>query len=134
MSSLRIEFVDRISERVKLRYSDSRPQTAGQESALEMYQTKEDPSPKIILGTSRLSFETKLGEVATSILTVYNKGKTAVFFEWQETKRENKVGVKSAYDNVQRFFVRHRKGVIHPGEAYDFPVIFRSLNPGVRTK
>lgn len=138
--SIRQEFVDRISQRVKVKYTDSESRPATRQQAHEgdvavipdfVIPTKPDYAPQLTLGTRRLAFETKLGEVSSSVLTLYNKGHTSVFFEWRETQRPNPLGAKCIHENVQRFFFRHRKGAIHPGEAYDFPIIFRSMTPGV---
>lgn len=90
--------------------------------------------PWLILSTKRLSFETNTNETTSSVLTVYNRGPTSIYFEWQPTQRTNPLKTSSNNDGVQRFFLRHTKGMILPGDAYDFPVVFKSQQPGLFTQ
>lgn len=93
-----------------------------------------DTGPKLVFAANQMMFEVLLNETSSSILTVYNRGSTAVHFEWRQTQRSNLLKVKSIYDPVQRFFFYHKKGVILPGTAFDFPIIFKSANPGLFTE
>ncbi|KAJ3300526.1 hypothetical protein HK104_010468 [Borealophlyctis nickersoniae] len=90
--------------------------------------------PCLVFAMRRLSYKTLLGEVSSSVLTVYNKGSTACRFEWVPDERPNPLGVHAVYDKVQRFFFYHKKGVILPGTAFDFLIIFKSANPGIFTE
>jgi hypothetical protein len=83
------------------------------------------------LVANQMSFEVLLNEVSTSVLTVYNQGPTAIHFEWKKVVKDNPLKVKAVNDGVQRFFFYHKKGVIQPGSAFDFRIIFKSASPGV---
>ncbi|KAJ3033439.1 hypothetical protein HDV00_006346 [Rhizophlyctis rosea] len=88
----------------------------------------------LVFASHRLSYETVLGEADSSVITVYNRGKEAFHFEWVEDARSNVLKTKAVHDNVQRFYFYHRRGVILPDTAFDFPIIFKSANPGIFTQ
>ncbi|KAJ3155856.1 hypothetical protein HDU89_005414 [Geranomyces variabilis] len=90
--------------------------------------------PQLMLAVNRLAFRVVLDQVDTSVLTVYNRGSTACEFEWVKIQRPNPLGVKAIYDPTQRFFFYHKSGVIQPGSAYDFHIIFKSAAPGIYTE
>ncbi|KAI9203527.1 MYCBP-associated protein family-domain-containing protein [Polychytrium aggregatum] len=86
---------------------------------------------KIVFGNNRLVFENYLGQVSTLVLTVYNQGATACHFKWVKEEAPNPLKVNAVYDGIQRFFFYHHTGVILPGTAFDFPIIFKSASPGI---
>jgi hypothetical protein len=81
--------------------------------------------------TKRLFFEVNLNQISTSIVTIYNQGSVAVHFEWTKLKKKNPLNTRKCNDDVQRFFLNYTKGVILPGTAFDFPIIFQSSKNGV---
>ncbi|KAJ3199210.1 hypothetical protein HDU67_002990, partial [Dinochytrium kinnereticum] len=87
---------------------------------------------KLVMAATHMSFHVLLEEVSTSVLTVHNCGCTAVRFEWRRTGIENRLN--SVYDGVQRFYFTHKSGVILPGSAFDFKIIFKSARPGIFTE
>ncbi|KAI8822671.1 MYCBP-associated protein family-domain-containing protein [Fimicolochytrium jonesii] len=109
----------------------SRP-ASGSKDAGEDATTVE--GPHLDLATPRLFFDVELNTVSMSVLTVYNRGTTAVGFEWVPIKKPNPLNIKAVYDEKQRFFFYYKKGVILPGTAFDFPIIFKSATPGVFTE
>ncbi|KAJ3116804.1 hypothetical protein HDU96_008700 [Phlyctochytrium bullatum] len=86
---------------------------------------------KLAMAASHMSFFVLLDEVSTSVLTVHNCGPTAVHFEWVRAVKENGLKVKSVYDGIQRFYFSHKHGVILPGSAFDFKIVFKSARPGI---
>ncbi|KAJ3392218.1 hypothetical protein HDU92_008570 [Lobulomyces angularis] len=88
----------------------------------------------LIFSFKRLSFECNLDQVSSTVLTIHNVGKIAYHFEWVLIPPPNPLKISSIYDQVQRFFFNHKKGVILPGSAFDFVVIFKSARPGVYTE
>ncbi|KAJ3032732.1 hypothetical protein HK097_005128, partial [Rhizophlyctis rosea] len=88
----------------------------------------------LVFPTKRLGYETVLGEVGSSSLTVHNRGKGAVGFEWVLEGKSGGLKTKAVHDGVQRFYFYHRKGVILPNTAFDFPIMFKSANPGIFTQ
>lgn len=91
-----------------------------------------DPLPShLILSTRRLTFEITIGQVSCSNITVYNHTSIAYQFEWVKIERPNPLKAKSTNDKVKRFYFTTSKGIILPGTAYDFPIVFKSAKPGV---
>ncbi|KAI8928440.1 MYCBP-associated protein family-domain-containing protein [Entophlyctis helioformis] len=88
----------------------------------------------LMFSAKRLFFQVTLGEVSSSILTVHNRGTVAVRFEWVPVQRPNPLKVRAVHDGIQRFYLSHTSGVILPGTAYDFPIIFKSASPGLFTE
>ncbi|RKO93357.1 MYCBP-associated protein family-domain-containing protein [Blyttiomyces helicus] len=80
------------------------------------------PGPSLVFAMNRMSFVVEIGEVPSSILTVYNRGTTSCYFEWVLEERPNPLG---------RFFFYYTKGVILPNTAFDFPIMFKSASPVV---
>nr|KAJ3418507.1 Iron-sulfur assembly protein 1 [Polyrhizophydium stewartii] len=96
-------------------------------------QTRDDDlfhGMRLVFSAKRLFFQVTLGEVSSSILTVHNRGTVSIHFEWVPVPHPNPLQVKATYDGIQRFYLSHTRGVILPGMAYDFPIIFKSASPG----
>ncbi|KAJ1562674.1 hypothetical protein HK405_009270, partial [Cladochytrium tenue] len=49
--------------------------------------------PAVEMTATQLVYETVLSEASTSVLTVYNRGSTAVHFEWRKARRLNPLGL-----------------------------------------
>ncbi|KAJ3026752.1 UNVERIFIED_CONTAM: hypothetical protein HDU68_005140 [Siphonaria sp. JEL0065] len=93
-----------------------------------------DMTADLIFVATHMTFEVLLNEVSRSVLSVYNQSTTAYHFEWKQIKKDNPLHVEAMHDNVQRFYFYHKKGVILPGTAFDFPIIFKSGSPGIFTE
>jgi hypothetical protein len=104
----------------------------------ELDETKEEhvasSGLSIVLGSKRLFLTTFTQRPVSSILTVYNTGSVAVHFEWVRLKEPNGFGIDLSSRQGNRFYFRHKNGIILPGSAYDFPVIFYSNTPGFFTE
>ncbi|KAJ3308853.1 hypothetical protein HDU76_003794 [Blyttiomyces sp. JEL0837] len=120
---------DLLSDEVKLLVSQDDANVAGNSGSQDNLDRRN--GVELLFGVTQMTFEVLLGEVSTSILTVYNQGSTAVHFEWQKMIKDNPLKVKAVCDGVQRFYFHHKKGVILPGTAFDFPIIFKSASPGI---
>ncbi|KAJ3276032.1 hypothetical protein HDV01_006202 [Terramyces sp. JEL0728] len=99
------------------------------------------PGMHLEISSKRLFFEVELNRISTSILTVHNRGTYSVHFEWAPVKRDNPLKVLSslfktihAHSGNQTFFFSYIKGVILPGTAFDFPIVFKSSRNGVFTE
>ncbi|KAI9329428.1 MYCBP-associated protein family-domain-containing protein [Obelidium mucronatum] len=90
-----------------------------------------DMTADLIFVATHMTFEVLLNEVSRSVLSVYNQSTTAYHFEWRQVKKDNPLNVKAMHDHVQRFYFYHKRGVILPGTAFDFPIIFKSGSPGI---
>ncbi|TPX41645.1 hypothetical protein SeMB42_g01884 [Synchytrium endobioticum] len=88
-------------------------------------------APHLSLAAQRLFYEARPGEVAPSVLTVYNQGTYAVSFKWECIGGLSNLDVKACKDGNQRFYLSHRKGIIPPGAAFDFRACFKSDIPGM---
>ncbi|TPX30263.1 hypothetical protein SmJEL517_g06142 [Synchytrium microbalum] len=88
-------------------------------------------APHLALASRRLSFEAQPGEVAPSVLTVYNQGTYAVSFKWECIGGLSDLPVDASREGTQRFYMSHRKGVIPPIAAFDFRISFKSDVPGM---
>ncbi|KAI8615306.1 MYCBP-associated protein family-domain-containing protein [Chytriomyces sp. MP71] len=95
---------------------------------------KSDLTADLVFMATHLTFEVLLNEVSRSVLSVYNQSTTAYHFEWRKVVKPNPLKLKAVYDNVQRFYFYHKKGVLLPGTAFDFPIIFKSGSPGIYTE
>ena len=67
-------------------------------------------------------------------MTIHNRGTAAIYFEWLKDKKINPLNTKASQDGIQRFFLNYRKGVILPGTAFDFPIVFKSTKNGIFTE
>ncbi|KAJ3097716.1 hypothetical protein HK100_005279, partial [Physocladia obscura] len=85
----------------------------------------------LVFAATHMSFEVLLNEVSRSVLSIYNQSPISYHFEWKRVVKDNPLNVKAINDGVQRFYFYHKKGVILPGTAFDFPVIFKSGAPGI---
>ncbi|KAL2918826.1 hypothetical protein HK105_201660 [Polyrhizophydium stewartii] len=107
----------------------SGPQQSGQTRDDDLFH-----GMRLVFSAKRLFFQVTLGEVSSSILTVHNRGTVSIHFEWVPVPHPNPLQdgwqVKATYDGIQRFYLSHTRGVILPGMAYDFPIIFKSASPG----
>ncbi|KAI8898310.1 MYCBP-associated protein family-domain-containing protein [Globomyces pollinis-pini] len=94
----------------------------------------EVPSSRMVLmcSSNRLVFEVTKDKIASSILTIHNRGTYVVHFEWVKTKLKNPLKITN--DNNTRFFFTFKKGTILPGTAYDFPIVFKSSKNGIFTE
>ncbi|KAJ3259213.1 hypothetical protein HK103_002860 [Boothiomyces macroporosus] len=92
------------------------------------------PGMHLEISSTRLFFEVELNHISTSILTVHNRGSYAVHFEWAPVKRENPLHTKLSHSGNQTFFFSYIKGVILPGTAFDFPIVFKSTRNGMFTE
>ncbi|KAJ3198272.1 hypothetical protein HDU82_001252 [Entophlyctis luteolus] len=99
-----------------------------------LQQIDSDSSSELIFAATHMSFEVLLNEVTRSVLSVYNRSKTAYHFEWTKVVRPKSLNTRASNDGVQRFYFYHKNGVILPGTAFDFPVIFKSASPGIFTE
>ncbi|KAJ3176561.1 hypothetical protein HK101_010402 [Irineochytrium annulatum] len=102
----------------------------GSEDAGAGGEEEEDEGIELLFAATHMTFHVLLNEVSTSILTVYNRGRQAVYFQWRKAGRANSLKIQSASDGVQRFYFCHKKGVILPGTAFDFRIIFKAASPG----
>ncbi|EGF81875.1 hypothetical protein BATDEDRAFT_87286 [Batrachochytrium dendrobatidis JAM81] len=89
---------------------------------------------QLMFSTKRMYFSVLLDQVATSVLTIHNCGTVAIHFTWVLMRHKNPLQVSAIYDNAQRFYMNYPSGVILPGTAYDFPIIFKSNTPGLFTE
>ncbi|KAI9093795.1 MYCBP-associated protein family-domain-containing protein [Phlyctochytrium arcticum] len=87
--------------------------------------------PQLSLPISRVSFSAILSSTHVSTISVYNTGTTAIMLEWVPLQAENSLGVRAVKDGVQRFYFRHTRGMVLPGEAFDFGISFKSCRPGI---
>jgi hypothetical protein len=113
-------------------------QSRGKEetSDLDVDQHKEEQERaitgmKLVASTKRLFYEVVVGQISTSVMTIYNQGSVAIHFEWTPVKKKNPLNTKLGQDGKQRFFMNYVKGVIRPGTAFDFPIVFQSSTPGI---
>jgi hypothetical protein len=90
-----------------------------------------DDGIHLVLQTPTLTFESLTDEVASSVVTLYNKGTVSIKFEWEPVVLPNKLNTKAIHDGIQRFFSYHKSGTIQPGMAFDFLIMFKSAEPGV---
>ncbi|ORX55358.1 hypothetical protein BCR36DRAFT_321391 [Piromyces finnis] len=90
----------------------------------------------LVFKTDRLVFFSVLNHVVSSILTIYNNGTTAIHFEWRKVQRNNDITkyTKEIRDGIQKFYFYHTTGIILPGSAYDFPIMFKSDKSGIFTE
>jgi len=90
----------------------------------------------LVFKTDRLVFFSVLNHVVSSILTIYNNGTTAIHFEWRKVKRDNNITkyTKEIRNGIQKFYFYHTTGIILPGSAYDFPIMFKSDKSGIFTE
>ncbi|KAJ3402860.1 hypothetical protein HDU80_004705 [Chytriomyces hyalinus] len=95
---------------------------------------KTDASSDLVFVATNMTFEVLLNEVSRSVFTIYNQSNIAYHFEWTRVVKENPLKVAAMYDNVQRFYFYHKKGVLLPGTAFDFPIVFKSGSPGIYTE
>ncbi|KAJ3320756.1 hypothetical protein HDV06_005049 [Boothiomyces sp. JEL0866] len=91
------------------------------------------PGMHLEISSTRLFFEVELNRISTSILTVHNRGTCAVHFEWAPVRRDNPLNTKHSHSGNQTFFFSYIKGVILPGTAFDFPIVFKSCRNGIFT-
>ncbi|KAJ3095464.1 hypothetical protein HDU97_006906 [Phlyctochytrium planicorne] len=97
---------------------------------------KEEEVPKgevrILMAAQHMTFHTLLGEVSTSVMTVYNIGTTKIAFEWRKAEGKGAgLNIKNGHDGIQRFYFPYKSGVILPGSAFDFKIVFKSASPGI---
>lgn len=86
----------------------------------------------LLLSAERLTFEIKTGEISTSIITMHNKGTTAIYFQCKQRLNANKtLPTKYVDSRRQKFLFYYKNGVILPGHAFDIPITFTSSTPGV---
>ena len=67
------------------------------------------------------------GKAAESVLSCMNVGNCAVYYSWSRVQ----IGVESAKDSLQRFFMKDMSGSILPGKAKEFVFNFKSEKAGV---
>ncbi|KAH6574215.1 hypothetical protein BASA62_002534 [Batrachochytrium salamandrivorans] len=138
------EYMARLDKRASIKsvqpkhesISSNQP-TPDYNSQIPVVNAENDPfsfEEELVFSTKRMFFQVSLNKVTSSILTVYNRGAVTVHFCWTPIHRPNPLQTKATYDNVQRFYLSHLRGVILPGTAYDFPVIFKSGIPGLFTE
>ncbi|KAI8802144.1 MYCBP-associated protein family-domain-containing protein [Cladochytrium replicatum] len=89
------------------------------------------PDVNVVFSTKQLSFAVLLNQVSGAVFTVYNFGKRAFHFQWKLKKKNNPLKVKNQEANVRRFYFYPKQGVILPGCAFDFSVVFKSTNAGI---
>ena len=92
------------------------------------------PGMNLVSSATRLVFEVPLNQISTSVVTVHNRGTVAMYFEWVMDKKNNPLNTKASQDGTQRFFMNYRQGVILPGTAFDFPIVFKSTKNGIYTE
>ncbi|KAI8903941.1 MYCBP-associated protein family-domain-containing protein [Powellomyces hirtus] len=145
MQRLATSYLSKLDSRISTASSNNQqqsPYTEDSESfvapaadgTVEIVPEETATGPALTLATNRLSFQVVLKEVSVSVLTVYNCGSTACEFEWVKMERPNPLKVSAIYEPTQRFFFYHKRGVIQPSSAFDFPIIFKSGTPGIYTE
>jgi len=102
----------------------------------EIQKDESQSKVSLVFQTDRLVFFSVLNHVVSSILTIYNNGTTAIHFEWRKVKRDNDISkyTKEIRDGIQKFYFYHTSGIILPGSAYDFPIMFKSDKSGIFTE
>ncbi|KAJ3067903.1 hypothetical protein HDU98_008904 [Podochytrium sp. JEL0797] len=93
-----------------------------------------DTTTDLVFASTHMTFEVVLNEVSRSVLSVYNQSTKAFHFEWRRVHKDNPLRVKAMHDGVQRFYFHHKTGVVLPGTAFDFPIVFKSGSPGIFTE
>lgn len=88
----------------------------------------------LLASASRLFFEVPLNQISTSVITIHNRGTVSLYFEWVREHKPNPLHVKMCKDGAQRFFFNYTQGVIVPGTAFDFPIVFKSARNGIFTE
>lgn len=88
-------------------------------------------SDDLVFATKRLGFQVHLNEITSSVLTIHNTGTSAYHFEWVRLNVDNPLKTSVSKDGIGRFYFSHKKGIILPGSAFDFIIIFKSANPGI---
>jgi hypothetical protein len=85
----------------------------------------------LVFAAKRLGFQVHLNEITSSVLTIHNTGTSAYHFEWVRLNVANPLKTSASKDGIGRFYFSHKKGIILPGSAFDFIIIFKSANPGI---
>ena len=85
----------------------------------------------LIYATTSLTYTVPLDTVASSVLTIHNTSQIAYTFQWKKLVPKNPLNIKSIHDGTQRFYFSNKTGVLLPGAAFDFIIIFKSSRPGV---
>jgi hypothetical protein len=145
-SEITAAFVDRLNGSSNNTFGHTHPKT---EAHTETIDNNEDDCNEdveeqlskgvhLLFSSKRMCFYIPINQVTTSVITIHNRGTISVHFQWEKVKRANSINVfkyqrqvPSVYDDIQRFYFSHKTGVILPGTAYDFPVIFKSSSHGV---
>lgn len=135
-SELAHAFVDRLAKRAqpnpqKDTEKDKEQITEPPLIELEAEEPSLTPGLHILFSTHRLWFFGPINQVSQSVVTVHNRGTMAIHFEWKKIVRPNTLGLDGSKEKVQRFYLNHKIGIILPGTAYDFPIIFKSDTQGV---
>ncbi|KAJ3242343.1 hypothetical protein HDU81_005096 [Chytriomyces hyalinus] len=136
MNSSSEETMDRKSE-VKMHSTPpaAQPPHSNVRAAINVLpELKTDASSDLVFIATNMTFEVLLNEVSRSVFTIYNQSNIAYHFEWTRVVKDNPLKVSAMYDNVQRFYFYHKKGVLLPGTAFDFPIVFKSGSPGIYTE
>jgi hypothetical protein len=121
-------YVERLE---KLQNNQQDEETVLDEQKPNEQQTEPASGMKLVASTKRLYYEVVVGLISTSVITIYNQGSVAIHFEWTPVKKKNPLNTKLGQDGKQRFFMNYVKGVIRPGTAFDFPIVFQSNTPGI---
>jgi hypothetical protein len=87
----------------------------------------DEDEPLMQFFEERLLFEARQGKPMEAIMTCMNVGTYSVYYSWSRRQ----MGVETAVDGLQRFFMKDVAGSILPGKSKTFVFNFKSEKPGV---